>query len=84
MYVAAKTHGFGVQTVPTPMCEAYTQKRQTSSDSAKFVGYQMTNQCPGNQYSGNDAASHNKVQLIIQVSVVAIEIIQVVDESSSR
>ena len=31
-------HTFGVQRAPAPMCEACSQKRNTSADSAKLVG----------------------------------------------
>ena len=33
-----KKHTFGVQRAPAPMCDACSQKRNTSSDSAKLVG----------------------------------------------
>ena len=39
-----KTPTVGVQRALAPMCEAYSQKRQTSSDSAKLASYQMFNQ----------------------------------------
>ena len=41
-------HTFGVQRAPAPMCEDYSQKRDTSSDSAKLVGLSNENQVISN------------------------------------